>query len=266
MSATDPAPLPLFVQELGEGPPVLVLHGLLGQGRNWGAIGRRLARGRRVLLVDLRNHGRSPHHPVMTYAAMARDLEELIRSRGLVSPSVVGHSMGGKAAMTLALRRPGLLGRLVVVDVAPVDYGASELFAGYLWAMLAVDPGRLGRRAEAEAALAGAVADPRIRAFLASNLDLVDGRLGWLPNLGVLLGALATLGGFPSDLTPAAADLPVLAIAGGRSDYVAPAGIAELRRLFPAVRLVRVPEAGHWVHTDAPEAVLEALDGFLPDG
>lgn len=266
MSATDPAAVRLFVQEFGEGPPVLVLHGLLGQGRNWGAIGRRLARGRRVLLVDLRNHGRSPHHPVMTYTAMARDLEELIRSRGLASPSMVGHSMGGKAAMTLALRRPGLLGRLAVVDVAPVDYGASELFAGHLRAMLAVDPGRLGRRAEAEAALAGAVADPRIRAFLASNLELVDGRLAWLPNLGVLLGALATIGGFPSDQTPVGADLPVLAIAGGRSDYVGPAGIAELRRLFPAVRLVSVPEAGHWVHADAPEAVLEALEGFLPAG
>lgn len=266
MNAPDPTAVPLFVQELGDGPPVLVLHGLLGQGRNWGAIGRRLARGRRVLLVDLRNHGRSPHHPAMTYPAMALDLAELIRTRGLHRAAVIGHSMGGKVAMTLALQRPSLVDRLVVVDVAPVDYGASELFAGYLRAMSAIEPGRLGRRVEVEQALVGTVAELRIRAFLASNLDQVDGRLAWLPNLEVLLGALATLGGFPPDLAPAGADLPVLAIAGGRSDYVGPAGAAALRRLFPAVRLVTVAEAGHWVHADAPEAVLEALEGFLPAG
>lgn len=265
-------PVPLHVQELGDerkagaGPPVLILHGLLGQGRNWSALGKRLAARRRVLLVDLRNHGRSPHDPVMTYPAMAEDLAALIADRGLDRPALVGHSMGGKVAMVLALTRPDRVGRLAVVDIAPIDYGRSEAFAGFLQAMLAIDPARFARRAEVEERLAGAVPDPRIRAFLASNLDLVDGRLAWLPDLAVLLDALATLGGFPTDLPPASADLPVLALAGGRSDYVGPEGRAALRRLFPSVHLVTVPEAGHWVHADAPEAVLAALEAFLPGG
>lgn len=264
MSGARPEPVPLHVQELGGGPPVLVLHGLLGQGRNWSALAKRLAARRRVLLVDLRNHGRSPHHPVMTYPAMAEDLAALIVGRGLDRPALVGHSMGGKAAMTLALARPELVGRLAVVDIAPVDYGRSATFAGFLDAMLAIDPARLARRAEVEQALAAAVPDPRIRAFLASNLEPVDGRLAWLPALGILREALATLGGFPADLPAASAGLAVLAIAGGRSDYVSGDGREALRRLFPASRLVRVAGAGHWVHADAPEVLLAALEGFLP--
>ncbi len=259
-----PAPVPLAVQELGAGPPVLVLHGLLGQGRNWTSLARRLARGRRVLLVDLRNHGRSPHHPVMTYPAMAADLAALLESRGLGRVALLGHSMGGKTAIVLACTRPELVERLVVVDVAPVDYGPRPDFAAYLEAMLAIDPAALGRRAEVEARLARSVPDARVRAFLASNLDSREGRLAWLPNLEVLRRSLPEIAGFPRDLPAAPSDLPALAIVGGRSDYVRPEHLPAFRRLLPALRLETVAEAGHWVHVDAPEAVLAALDSFLP--
>ncbi len=259
-----PGPVPLAFQELGAGPPVLVLHGLLGQGRNWASLARRLAQGRRVLLVDLRNHGRSPHHPVMSYPAMAADLEALLDRHGLARAALVGHSMGGKAAMVFALARPERVARLVVVDVAPVDYGPRPDFERYLRAMLAIDPARYTRRAEVEAALSQVAPDPRIRAFLASNLDVREGRLAWLPNLPVLLEALPVIAGFPGELPPAPASLPVLAIRGARSDYVRAEHEPTFRRLFPALRLETVADAGHWVHADAPTAVLALLEGFLP--
>lgn len=259
-----PEPVALAVQELGEGPPVLVLHGLLGQGRNWASLAKPLAARRRVLLVDLRNHGRSPHHPAMSYPAMAADLEALLDRLGFARAALVGHSMGGKAAMVFALARPERVARLVVVDVAPVDYGPRPDFERYLRAMLAIDPARYTRRAEVEAALSEVAPDPRIRAFLASNLDVRDGRLAWLPNLPVLLEALPAIAGFPAELPPAPASLPVLAIRGARSDYVRAEHEPTFRRLFPALRLETVADAGHWVHTDAPAAVLALLEGFLP--
>ncbi|MCX8100172.1 MAG: alpha/beta fold hydrolase [Geminicoccaceae bacterium] len=261
-----PEPVALSVQALGEGPPVLVLHGLLGQGRNWASLAKPLAARRRVVLVDLRNHGRSPHDPVMTYAAMAADLLALLDRLGLERASLLGHSMGGKAAMVFALGHPERVARLVVVDVAPVDYGPRPDFECYLRAMLAIDPARFARRAEVEAALAEVAPDPRIRAFLASNLDVRDGRLLWLPNLPVLLAALPAIAGFPAELPPAPASLPVLAIRGARSDYVRAEHEPAFRRLFPALRLETVADAGHWVHADAPAAVLALLEGFLPAG
>lgn len=261
-----PAPVPLAFQEVGAGPPVLVLHGLLGQGRNWASLAKPLAARRRVLLVDLRNHGRSPHHAEMTYPAMAADLEALLDRLGLARASLLGHSMGGKAAMVLALTRPERVDRLVVVDVAPVDYGPRPDFEAYLRAMLAIDPGRFARRAEVEAALAPVAPDPRIRAFLASNLESREERLSWLPNLPALLAALPALAGFPEGLRPAPGTLPVLAIRGGRSDYVRPEDEPVFRSLFPGLRLETVAEAGHWVHADAPATVLALLESFLPAG
>lgn len=257
-------PVALAVQELGEGPPVLVLHGLLGQGRNWAGLAKTLAARRRVLLVDLRDHGRSPHHAETSYPAMAADLSALLDRLGLERASFVGHSMGGKVAMTLACTRPERVERLVVVDVAPVDYGPSAEFERFLRAMLAIDPSGFSRRSEVEAALAEAVPDPRVRAFLASNLELRDGRLAWLPNLPGLLAALPALAGFPPDLPPAPPSLPVLAIRGGRSGYVRTEHEPPFRRLFPGLRLETVADAGHWVHADAPAAVLRLLERFLP--
>lgn len=257
-------PVALAFHELGAGPPTLVLHGLLGQGRNWVSLGKTLAARRRLILVDLRNHGRSPHHPVMDYLAMAADLEVLLDRLHLKRASLLGHSMGGKAAMTFALTRPRRVERLVVVDIAPVDYGPRPEFEAYMRSMLAIDPARFTRRAEVEAALASKIGDPRLRAFLASNLDSRAGRLAWLPNLPVLLEAMPAIVGFPASLPPAPPDLPTLVIRGGRSQYVLDEHEAVFRRLFPALELVTLPDAGHWVHVDAAEELRALLDRFLP--
>jgi pimeloyl-ACP methyl ester carboxylesterase len=202
----------------------------------------------------------------MSYEAMAGDLESFIARHGLGRVHLVGHSMGGKAAMTLALLRPDLVDRLSVVDVAPVDYGQGRGFASYLRAMLAVDLARLERRAEVEQALADAAPEPAIRAFLASNVEVREGRLAWAPNLEALLASLPDLTGWPSGLDDRRFDGPTLALRGGRSDYVRDAHVPTFRTLFPRVEVETIAEAGHWVHAEKPEATIRALERFLGEG
>lgn len=252
----------LAARRVGHGrQSVLVLHGLLGQGRNWGAIARALGDGFSLWLVDLRNHGASPWQAEMTYEAMAADLAALIGREGLGRAAVVGHSMGGKAAMTLALSRPELVERLCVVDVAPVPYDHGAEFQGYIRAMQGVDLERLRRRAEVEEALAAAVPDKGVRAFLASNLENGD-PLRWQPNLAGLLEAMPGILDFPE---PAGRSFegPVLFLRGGRSRYVLPEHEPRIRALFPKVSISTIEEAGHWVHAEQPARTVEILKGFL---
>lgn len=253
-------PIPLHVTALGDGPPLLVLHGLFGSGGNWSSIARRLAATHRVLLADLRNHGDSPHDPRMDYAAMAEDVSALIAAHG-GRAAVLGHSMGGKVAMVLALTEPERVSRLVVVDIAPLAYPPA--FRPYADAMAAIPltPGL--RRAEAEAALRASVPDPSVRAFLLQNLRLGAGIPTWRCNLPVITEALETLSGFP-DL-PADARWPgdALFVAGERSPYIDARGRAAAVARFPAAAFVVVPGAGHWVQAEAPEAFLRAVEPFL---
>ncbi|SNB61451.1 Pimeloyl-ACP methyl ester carboxylesterase [Arboricoccus pini] len=242
-------------------PLTSILHGLLGQGRNWQAIAKRLAHGRRVLAVDLRNHGHSPHDPLMTYEAMAGDLAALIVKSG-GRASVIGHSMGGKVAMMLALTAPERVDRLVVIDVAPVTYKHRE-FAHYLSAMAKIDPAGFSRRADIEVALAEVDPDPRIRAFLASNIEGAPGAMRWLPDLSALQAGLDDILGFTP---PAGASFtePCLFLVGGKSAYVQEQQRAVILDLFPKATIKTIADAGHWVHADKPAEVLEALEGILP--
>lgn len=254
----------LAFRTIGDGPPLLVLHGLLGQGRNWQAIAKRLAAtGRRIVLVDLRNHGASPRARPTSYAAMAADVEAVLDRLGLERASLLGHSMGGKVAMVLALRRPLRVDRLVVADVAPVRY-AHPVFARYMTAMHRLDLEGLGRRSAVEAALEAVDPDPRVRLFLSSNLEVTEHGLRWAPDLAALLADLDEILDFPEDALRLAFDRPSLFLLGARSDYLRPEHEPLVRRLFPQADIRRLDGAGHWVHADAPEAVIAALDGFLP--
>ena len=257
------APVELAVTELGSGPPVVVLHGLLGRGRNWLSVARSLAADRTVLLADLRNHGASPWSDEMDYAAMAGDIARLIEGRGLGPVTLIGHSMGGKVAMTLAATRPELLARLVVVDVAPVSYrhGHEE----FVRAMMGVDlAGRRGR-AEVDAALARQVPEPAMRGFLLQNLAGGPDGLAWQPNLAVLLRAMPTLNDYPAQAAPAAFAGPAWCLRGARSDYVDAAGETALRRLFPRIEVATIADAGHWPHAERPDAFAAALARALAD-
>jgi pimeloyl-ACP methyl ester carboxylesterase len=257
------APLELAVTDLGSGPPLLFLHGLLGRARNWLTAGRALADGYAVRLVDLRNHGASPWSDEAGYAAMAGDVVRLIEAAGAGPVTVVGHSMGGKVAMTLALTRPELLRRLIVVDIAPVRYESG--YDRLIRAMLAADlaPGR--RRSDVDGELASTVPDKTMRAFLLQNLDTRDGRLVWQPNLSALLAAMPEIMDFPTGLPVGRYDGPVHCLRGETSDYVRPDDEAALQRLFPEASVTTVPGAGHWPHAERPDTFLPLLREALSD-
>jgi pimeloyl-ACP methyl ester carboxylesterase len=253
--------LPLACKEFGDGDPLVVLHGLFGSAGNWTTVARRLGASRRVYALDLRNHGESPWHDGMAYEAMAADVLAFLDARGLGRAAVIGHSMGGKVAMALALAHPARVGALIVVDVAPVDYPPA--LAPFVAAMRALDPAAAPRRAEADARLAPAVPDPAIRAFLLQNLVKRDGRLAWRINLAAVEAEMDRISSFPDGLLERRYPGPTLFLGGGRSDYIRAEHDARIRRLFPAARIEHVPGAGHWVHAEAPDAFVREVEGFL---
>jgi pimeloyl-ACP methyl ester carboxylesterase len=234
-------------------PPLLIAHGLFGSARNWGAVAKRLSADREVVAVDMRNHGASPWDPDHSYEALAADLAQVI---GNGTHDVLGHSMGGKAAMVLALTRPGAVRRLVVADIAPVAYGHSQ--SHLIDALRAVDLSRVSRRSEAAAQL-GAIPDDGTRAFLLQSLDAGAGR--WTLNLDALEAEMPKIMGFP-DL-PGSSDVPALFLTGGASDYVRPEHRAPIRALFPAARFASIPGAGHWLHAEMPREFEAAVRVFL---
>lgn len=247
----------------GAGPALVLLHGLFGQAGNFGTIQRRLAQGgRRVIAVDLRNHGASPHAFGMDYATMAEDVRETLSSLDALPCAVLGHSMGGKAAMALALAHPDALTRLCVADIAPVRYRPHlATFAGAM-RDLALSPTLT--RADADAALAPIVADAGVRAFLLSNLRLGEAA-HWRLGLDEIIAGMDDIQGWPTISAPPYAG-PTLFLAGARSDYVRPEHRPAITALFPSARVVTLKNAGHWLHADDPEGFLTVVETFAPVG
>ena len=260
------AALPLHHQVIGapaaaEAPPLLMLHGLFGSASNWRTLGRRLADRRAVLAADLRNHGESPWCDTMAYVEMAADVRRLLDTLGCSQVDLLGHSMGGKAAMVFALCYPQRVRRLVVVDIAPVAYSPKLL--AYVRAMQAVDLGRGATRGQADRQLAGEIASPAVRAFLLQNLRRAEGGLRWRVNLAALGAEMPVISGFPDAVGQAAFTGRTLFVYGLRSDYVQPSMHAGIRALFPQARLHGIVDAGHWVHAEQPDALLAAVARFL---
>jgi pimeloyl-ACP methyl ester carboxylesterase len=248
---------------------------LFGQGRNWTQIGKSLAGSHRVTLLDLPDHGRSDWNPAdgggWDYLATADAVAAELDPEDPVA--LVGHSMGGKVAMLVALRHPEVVSRLCVVDVSPVTYREAGEFPGYIEAMKALDLGSIATRAEADAGLREAVPSDTVRAFLLQNLRRSDDDGGtgwrWQMNLEGLGESLDALRGWPEDaLADTLSDTgpydgPVLWIAGATSDYVRPEYAETMERLFPKVRKLTIKEAGHWVHSEQPEIFQQVLERFL---
>lgn len=238
------------------GTPLVIAHGLFGSARNWGGIAKRLGSDRHVVTVDLRNHGESGWFDTHRYEDLATDLSQTIISLG-GSADLLGHSMGGKAAMTLALTQPDHVRQLIVADIAPVAYTHSQ--RPYLEAMQTLDLGGLKSRSQADKRLAQTIPDGAIRAFLLQSLDLAEGR--WRINLDVLDREMDEVMGFP-DL-PGSYPGPTLFLSGGASDYVQGAHRDRIRALFPKARFVTLPGAGHWLHAERPDDFEATMRAFL---
>jgi esterase len=241
--------------------PLVIAHGLFGSARNFNTLGRRLATTRRVVMVDMRNHGASPWAPEHNYPAMAEDLADAIERLAGGKAVLLGHSMGGKAAMTLALIAPELLEALIVADIAPVPHSHSHL--GYIRAMQGVDLDRVARRSDADPMLAGAVPDPMLRSFLLQNLAVEEGRTRWRINLDALGRNMGALLGFPAGLPEPAFEGPAYFLHGGASPYVPPETHPRIRALFPDAEIEAFPGAGHFLHAEQPEAFLASVGGWL---
>ncbi|WP_457353138.1 alpha/beta fold hydrolase [Roseateles sp. P5_D6] len=249
--------LALSFETVGSGPPLLVLHGLFGSSSNWRGIARQLAATHTVITVDLRNHGASPWADAMGYVEMANDVLQLIDRLGLKAPAVMGHSMGGKTAMALALRHPQRVGRLLVVDIAPVVYADQQ--TPFADAMRGADVIAAVSRAEVQGRLQQAVSDPGVVPFLMQNLVMHNAHFDWRINLMGISAAMPQLCGFPSELLGASYAGPLTVIAGRDSDYVVQLDGAAFRPMFPRVEVQVVEGAGHWVHADQPAAFVACV-------
>jgi len=232
----------------GDGVPLLIVHGLFGSGRNWGAIAKRLSARGPVLAVDQRNHGESPRADSQSYADMAGDLAEVIAVH-VGQADVLGHSMGGKAAMHLALTQPELVRRLIVADIAPVTYTHSQ--SAYIAAMRGLSlEGLNGSRLEADRRLQEALDDPALRAFFLQSLDLKSDPPRWRLNLDVLEAEMEKITGWPG--TAGRYDGPALFLTGANSHYVKPEHKPLITAQFSKARFVKLSGAAHWLHAEKP--------------
>jgi len=249
-----------------DGAAIIILHGLFGSGRNWASFAKHFSATHRVLTVDLRNHGSSPWDDAMSYPVMAEDVLELIAAESLVKPVLLGHSMGGKVAMTAALSQPDLLAGLILADIAPVTYSHSH--AGLVALMQALDIAHYSRRSEADADLAKSIDDPTLRGFLLHNLLFEEGAPRWQINLDAIPPSMPGLMKFPFALGSCQFTGPVMLIGGGESDFVLPEHHDAVRAFFPSVDIQMIEGAGHWVHAQKPAEfgrhVLDFLAALSP--
>ena len=251
----------LNFKTFGQGDPIIILHGLFGTLDNWQTVGKQLAEHYMVYLVDQRNHGRSPHLDEISYPLMATDLQQFMESQWIHRAHILGHSMGGKTAMQFALTYPDMVDKLIVVDIAPKAYpGGHELI---FEALLGLDLASIESRSDAAAYLENAgIAEAGIRQFLLKNMARSKaGGYEWKMNLPVIhqhyQDILATVE------STEAYDDPALFIRGGKSRYISDEDWPAVLRLFPQAKLETVAEAGHWVHAEAPDALLQHLTQFL---
>ena len=246
----------LHIQIIGQGQPLVLLHGLFGSADNWGTIAKHFSQHYQVISVDLRNHGRSPHSESQTYAEMADDLLEVLDALGLQQVHLLRHALGGKVAMQFGAQYPERINKLIVVDMAMRAY--ADEHTHLMDAMLAVDLSQMASRNEVDKALKTPISNLMVRQFLLTNLVKVDGQLQWRINLPALQANYVY---FQAAL-PAHFEKPSLFIRGERSDYVQEKDVADIQGHFPRAEFVCLP-TGHWVHAEQPQQFIEAFAHFL---
>jgi esterase len=258
----DSAGMILNASVTGQGEPVVLVHGLFGAARNLGILSRALSQRVQVIALDLRNHGESPHGLPMDFATMAGDVAETLASLGVGRMKIVGHSLGGKTAMALALTRPELVERLVVMDIAPVTYDHD--YEDYVEAMLAMPLSPSLTRGEADQMLAQSVKAAPMRAFLLNNLVL-GAAPRWRVGLKEIQAAMPDLLAWKELPGERPYTGPTLFLRGAESGYVGPEAEGAIDALFPRAERESIEGAAHWLHADKPREVIAALQAFLFD-
>lgn len=253
----------LFFRKSGSGHPLIVLHGLFGISDNWAALAKQWSEHFTVYTVDLRNHGQSPHSEDWNYALMAEDILELIGDEKLNNVTILGHSMGGKVAMKLAIEYPMAVTKLIVSDIAPRVYPPQN--KDVVNALLSVNIEQISSRKDAEQVLAGTLSDNGTIQFLLKNLfwkEQISGekKLSWRFNLDVISRKLNEVN--QPTLPDPVCDTDTLFIRGSRSPYILEEDESEIKMLFPNSSVVTIQNAGHWVHADQPQAMFQAVMEF----
>jgi len=245
---------------LGSGDPLFIIHGLFGSSRNWKSLSQRFAKHFQVISVDLRNHGDSFHSDVMDYRSMAIDIESLFSELGIRSAHIIGHSMGGKVAMKLCHLRPDLVSKLIIADIAPVNY--SHGYDEIINAAIALDLSNLKNRKQADETLSQSISDQRIRLFILQNLAFREGDAYWKLNWLSIKDNMSSLTGFES-IEGWSISQDSFFIRGALSDYVSDQAWNGIKNQFLHSQLFTLPNAGHWLHAERPAEFYDAVSGFL---
>lgn len=239
--------------------PLIILHGFLASSRNWRTVAKRLAENHYVYVLDMRNHGASPHAEQMDYPVMAHDVACFMDKHGLSTAHLLGHSMGGKIAMWFAMHYPERVQKLMVADIAPINYDHS--FDAMIHALRSLPLDQIKNRKEAEQFLAEAIPDTGFRQFLLQNLLLKDGNYFWRINLDFIAKTAHHIVGFPEPERQSVTN-KALFIAGERSAYIQPEAIL---KLFPRAEIIEIADTGHWLYVEAPDAFCQVVDDWLGD-
>jgi esterase len=261
----------LFYREIGEGEPLIILHGLYGSSDNWMSIAKELSKCFKIFVLDQRNHGQSPHSTEQNYAVMANDLLEFYNDLRIEKAIIIGHSMGGKVAMQFTIDNPEKVVSLVVVDIAPWTHLSEsesshqiiEEHQHIVNALMSIPIKIISSRFEADVILSQWINNSGIRQFLLKNLKReIDGSFSWKFNLPVLAANLYLLiGGINPENTQS--NCQTLFIKGDRSNYIPDSRIGEIIKVFPNSRVLSIKNAGHWVHSEKPNEFLAEVLKFL---
>ena len=240
---------------------ILILHGLFGSKQNWQSIARQISEQCQVFTLDLRNHGESGHHDDMTYHAMADDVFRFISEYSLENVTVIGHSMGGKVAMRMALQHPEIIKRLVIIDIAPVkyDHGFNDLIDS----LKALPLDQISSRQEADEHLRATVQPESLRQFLLQNLKNSADGFSWRINLDAIQDNIEALMDFPVDPDVMQYQNSVLFLKGEKSDYIKHEYERTIFKIFSRALFITVADTGHWLHAENPNFVVQEIRKFI---
>jgi esterase len=263
----------LAYKRLGQGQPLLILHGLYGSSDNWYSIGKELSLQFDVILVDLRNHGRSPHSDVHTYSSMQADILDMYETLGISKAIIMGHSMGGKTAMLFSLLHPEKVDKLIIVDIGPKPYTSLQNYQSnalehlnIMQAFLSVDISNMTKREEIDAEFAKYIPNSGTRQFLLKNASRTAEGFRWILNVEVLSKSLPNILEsikVKNLIDASERSFPTLFIKGEKSDYILDTDLHGMKQLFPKAELVTIFDAGHWVHAEQPQLFLKTINYFL---